>query len=256
MKRVVVFFMALVMFLTLVPTFTSAEGGYLWMVDAPSGVNVRDSKKGGAVIACFRKGEIFLVCEEDSYWVGTLLEDGTMGYIYKENCHIAHAEEIEEWEKRKKLGVKITNEDAKFIGEILEDCKVYKKANGKVIGEFFTSQEVYVRQLGKYWYKVIWNDKEVGFVQSKFVRLLDVNIPGDGEIKRVFDDETWNSSFTIREKPESKSKKVYSIQSDSYVRIVGPYEENGYILVAYNSNGDTGYIRTKWLKRAALFEKE
>lgn len=259
MKRVRVMLVILVMSLvcTYFIPFAGAEGGYLWMVDAPSGVNVRDAKKDGNIIGCIRKGEIFRVVEEDNYWIGTIYgEDGQIGYIYKSNCHIAHAEEIEEWEKRKKAGIKVTNEDAFYIGTIKQDCRVYKQANGKVIGELKADDVVYIRQLGQYWYKIIWNNKEIGYVQTKNVKLTDINVPGDGEIKILIDQKYGYTTHLVREEPNFEANKLATLSGKPYVRVIDEESDDTFALVAYDSYGNVGYVQKRLLHPTTFFSND
>ena len=223
-------------------------GGYLWIVDAPSGANVRDAHTGGNVVCVFRKGYVFRVVSEDQYKIATILSDGSTGYIFKELCHIAHAEEIEEWEKKQREGIELTYEDCYFVGEIKEDCNVYRQPNGKIIGEFKTGEAVYVRKLGQFWYRIIYDNKKISYVQASKVKLLDVNIPGEGYAAIVRDkDDATEGTFVVREEPNTSSQKVTTLKENTYIKVVDNSREDGWYLVAYNVQGDMGYINKKWL---------
>ena len=243
MKRVCCLIFVLFVIVAAFPVISAAEGGYLWMVDSSDGVNVRDAKKGGEIIKTLRKGEIIQVCSEDKFWVGFRLENGKIGYCYKEYLHIAHAEEIEAWENRKKNGITLTNEDAFAIGIINDECKVYKRANGKVIGFLDAGDEVYIRQTGKYWYKIVWQDSELAFVQAKYIDFYRPNIPTEGEYKKV----SCNGYASIYEEPDSKSEKVGKVKNGHYVVILDDSDEK-YAYVCFDSECNDGYILKKYLK--------
>lgn len=237
---IVVIILCLVFILSI---HSKAEGGYLWMVDASSGVNVRDAIKNGQIITTLRKGDIIKVCYEDKLWVGYMLSDGSMGYCYKENLHIAHAEEIESWENRNKKGIKITNFDALAIGTILNDCNVYKTANGRIIGSYKEGDEVFIRQTGKYWYKIIWDDKEIGYVQAKNIEFSRPNIPAEGDYKKVI----CKNFAPIYEEANSDSDRVGKIKNGHYVVIIDDSDPD-FSYVCYYADGRFGYISKKYLK--------
>ena len=226
------------------------EGGYLWMVDAGSGVNVRDAKKNGNVVGFLRRGEIIRVVEEDNYWVGFYLDDGSIGYVYKQYLHIAHAEEIEEWERKQRLGIKVENVDAYLVGELKEDAKIYKTANGKVLGELEAGTKVYIRQTGKFWYKIIWDNKEIGFVQTAKVKITAPNIPGEEPV-RVVQPKDGAKNAPIWE-DTAKTKRAATIKTGHYVRVLE--EENNWCLVMYDANGSIGYMHKSWLKTTKFFD--
>ncbi len=242
MKRVRMCCLALVIIciIAAIPKTSLAAGGYLWMVDAPSGVNVRNKEK--KIVTSLRKGDIIRVVYEDSFWVGYRLDNGEMGYCYKENLHIAHAEEIEDWENRVKNGIRLTNLDAFAIGTILEDCKVYKTANGKVIGSYKAGDEVYIRQIDKYWYRIIWDNKELGYVRSQFVEFSRPNIPAEGDYKKV----KCASYAKIYENADYKSKVVGKVKNGHYVIIVDDSDAK-YAYVCFYAEGKYGYIAKKYL---------
>lgn len=243
MKRVWCLVLVISLLISAIPAVSTAVGGYLWMVDAENGVNVRSAKKNGTVIKTLRKGEIILVCEEDKLWVGYRMEDGNIGYCYKEYLHIAHAEEIEAWENRKKQGITLTNEEAFAIGTIKEDCKVYKRANGKVIGYFEAGDEVYIRQTGKFWYKIVWEDRELAYIQSKYVEFDRPNIPADGDFMMV----ACKKYAPIYEENDAHSKKIGKVQNGHYVVVIDDSDEE-YCFVYYDPNCNEGYISKKYLR--------
>lgn len=243
MKRVCCLILEFSLVLAAIPIVALTEGGYLWMVDAPSGVNVRNAKKNGKIITTLRKGTIILVCEEDRYWVGYRLDDGSIGYCYKEYLHIAHAEEIEAWEYRKKNGIKVTNMDAYAIGTIKEECSVYKTANGTVIGNFQAGDDVYIRQTGKYWYRIIYENRELGYVRSQFIMFSRPNIPAEGEVKIVCCD----GFARVYEEPNSRSAKIGKIKNGHYA-IVQDDSDEKYAFVCYDAEGNVGFVLKKYLR--------
>ena len=83
MKKVACFLLVMCALISVI-SVSYGEGGYLWMVDAGSGVNVRDAKKNGNVVGFLRRGEIIKVVEEDSRWVGFYMDNGNIGYVYKQ----------------------------------------------------------------------------------------------------------------------------------------------------------------------------
>ncbi len=226
------------------------EGGYLWMVDAGSGVNVRDAKKNGNVVGFLRRGEIIKVVEEDSRWVGFYMDNGNIGYVYKQYLHIAHAEEIEEWERKKKLGIKLENKDAYLVGTLKEDSKIYKTPNDKILGELEAGTTVFIRQTGKYWYKVIWNNKELGYVQTSKVKITAPNIPGEEPVRVVIPKNSaekapiWDSPF--------KNYRESFIKTGYFVRILE--EDNDWCKVMYDADGNIGYMHKSWLKETKFFD--
>lgn len=252
-ERVVKFLLvcAVMVFLTTLLLIAKGEGGYLWIVDAPEGARVRNAVQGGDKVDVFRKGRVFLVTYEDNYKIGTPLEDGTMGYIYKELCHIAHAEEIEAWEKKQREHIDLTYDDCVFVGEILEDATVYRQPNEKPFETLKKGETVYIRALiSKYWYRVVVNNKTIGYVQGGKVRLTDLNIPGEGYVAIVRDkDDATEGTFVVREEPNTSSKKVTTLKENTYIKVIDNSREDGWYLVAYNVQGDMGYINKKWLTK-------
>ena len=226
-----------------------AEGGYIWIVDAPQGVNVRDAKSGGEVIGLLRKGECFHVVKEEGDWIATIYgeQDGELGWIYKSNCHIAHAEEIEEWENRKKNGIKVTNDDAYLIGETSEDCIVYKTANGTKLGTIEAGSQVFIRQTGKWWYKIIWQNKEIAYVQASKVSLKDINVPGNGEIR-----VTGNKTVVVKDSP--MGEKIAKLKPKTFVRLLDETDDSGYLLVSFGTEGVQGYVKKNELKTTKIFD--
>ena len=220
------------------------------MVDAGSGVNVRNAKKNGTVVGVLRRGEIIKVVEEDSYWVGFYMENGEIGYVYKQYLHIAHAEEIEEWERKKKLGITLENVDAYLVGELKEDAKIYKTANGRVLGELEAGTTIYVRQTGKFWYKVIWDNRELGYVQSSKVKLSAPNIPGEEPVRIVIP-KNGDEKAPIWEN-EAKTKRIATIKTGHFVRVLA--EENDWCMVMYDAHGNIGFMHKSWLKETKFFD--
>lgn len=231
-------------------SISNGEGGYLWMVDAGSGVNVRDAKKNGNVVGCLRRGEIIKVVEEDNYWVGFYMDDGNIGYVYKQYLHIAHAEEIEEWERKKKLGITLENVDAYLVGILTEDSKIYKTANGRILGELEAGSTIYIRQTGKYWYKVIWDNKELGYVQTQKVKITAPNIPGEEPVRVVIAKNSADKAPIWED--TGKNKRVAFIKTGHYVRILE--EEEDWCLVMYDAYGNMGYMHKSWLKETNFFD--
>ena len=145
--------------------------------------------------------------------------------------------------KGKKNGIKITNFDAFAIGTILNDCNVYKTANGKIIGSYKEGDEAFIRQTGKYWYKIIWDNKEIGYVQAKNIEFARPNIPAEGDYQKV----VCRNFAPIYEEASFQSKKIGKIQNGHYVVIVDD-SDSDFSYVCYYSDGRFGYISKKYLR--------
>ena len=252
MKRIL-FVVTLVVCLSMLFSMATADSMMYAINDDVSGVNLRDApqgaKKGG-----IPSRECFLATKYNDDWA-VVSYNGKTGYVYMDNIHVAHAEELEAWEMRKKQHITVTNEDAILVGNALKDCKVYKTANGNRLGSYVAGATVYIRALNKYWVKIIWKNREIGFVQRKDINLVDANIPGDGEVRLLKDKKGRYTKFDLRAEPTKDSESKRVLRAGTYVRVIGE-PTNGFVKVACNYNGDVGYIREEYLRKVNIFNKK
>ena len=245
MKRVVCLVMVVVSVLILSVSFADTMQ-YACNEDV-SAAYIRDYPRGN------KKGQIpnwecfyGSTVEGERDWV-KVSYNGIVGYVYLPNIHPAHAEELEAWEKRKNQHITVTNEDADFVGVIINDSKVYKKANGKVIGDYHVGDKVYVRQLGKYWYRIIWKGSQIGYVPTRCIQLTNLNFPGEGENFMVVE------NTSVREEANSKGKKIKTLKAKSYVKVLSEVDDD-WVLVMYDTKGNTGFMQKNKLKTTRIFE--
>ncbi len=248
MKRVLLVITIMVCLFSWHGAYANTSDSVTYIVDPASGVNVRDATKGGSVITIVRGGKTVEVTGETSRWYRVRLDDGTQGYIYKQYLHVGHAEELEAIEKRRNRKVNVDNSWANLIGSINSDCQVYKKANGKIIGCLETDDIVYIRKTGRYWYRIIYNNSELAWIQSKYVDIIDVNVPGEGDVCVLRDGKkTGTTKVDIRTEPNIKSKVLKTVKMGYHVRVLEEVDDV-WAKVSYDSEGSIGYVRQRWLK--------
>ena len=252
MKRVLAILTIMVCLSSVCSAYANTPDSVTYIVNPASGVNVRDARREGNVITVIRGGEPVEVTGESNNWYTVRLNDGTTGYIYKDYLHVGHAEELEAIDNRRNRRVSIDNTKAEFVGTILSSCKVYKKANGKVIGEYEAGDSVYIRQTGKFWHKIVWNNSEIGYIQAKYVKVVDINIPGEGTVYMLTDQNNETTKYSIRKEPSYKSKELALFKMGRYVRVL-EMVNSVWAKVVYNSNGDIGYVRRTWLQKSQRY---
>ncbi len=249
MKRVLTVITILVCLFSWHIAYANTPDSVTYIVEPKLGVNVRDAVEDGAVIKVIRGGEPVEVTGETRFKYKVRLEDGTTGYIYKKYLHVGHAEELEAIENRRNRKVNVDNSWANLIGRINSDCSVYKTANGKIIDEFKVGDIVFIRQTGQFWYRIIYQNSEVAWIQSKNVDIVDVNAPGEGTVYVLRDTRnSGTSKVDIRTEPNIKSKVLKTVKMGYHVRVLEEVN-NVWAKVSYDSNGSIGYVRRCWLKK-------
>ena len=233
-----------------------AETTTTFIVDTPSGVNIRDAKKGGEVVGGLRNGTRFEVIDySDKYWVTIRREDGSLGYVYKEYVRPANPDEIIEQPPKQSTRTPIDNHDAYLLAVVVKDATVYKKVDGNKLGKMLVGETVYVRQTGKYWYKIVWNNCEIGYIQKERIKLVDANIPGTEHAYVLSDGGEQDSRAAIRETPSADARVIKVLNMRSFVRVIEDLG-NGWVKVRYDAYGNEGYMYKKWLRETTLFSQD
>ena len=148
--------------------------------------------------------------------------------------------------------MRINNEYALFKGVCLESCKVYRQENKEVIGRLEKGDEVFVRKTGQYWYKIVYQGKEIAYVQSSKVQLLDANIPFEGVVYGTAGDGS-TKKFAVRAQPSYNAETIATLEFGTYVRVL-EYVDSQWVKIAYGATGNIGYMRRVWLKATYLFK--
>ena len=260
MKKVALF-CVFVILISMFTVYASAESSITYIIDTPGGVNVRDSKKGGNITEVIRSGEpVEVIDSSDKYWLQIRRKDGSIGYIIKgENgktyAHPAHAEELEALQNKKPVRIYVDNTDAYLLAVATKDATVYKKANEKKLGVIEAGEIVYVRQTGRYWYKIIWANSEVAYVQTECLELIGPNIPGDEKVYYLTGGENPDSLAVVRTEPNAKAERLVSLKMSSFVRVIEDVDGK-WVKVRYDAEGNEGYMYKKWLKESKKFSNE
>ncbi len=253
MKKVVCILAAVTLFLAISANALAAT----WIVDAPNGVFVRDPVTHGHIYTSDGKeavmgyGRTIDVEWYDNYWL-YFTYNGQPAMVYREYAHIANPEELVQIHQNGGR-LPLTNEAAIFVGIATSDLKVVKDPDKSTIryGTIEQGETVYVRALGKYWYKIVYNNAESAYVESSKVSLIDLNIPGEGVPYRTKGDNSTNK-FSIREEPSFEAIVIVNLEFGTYVKVVETIDST-WVKVIYNSKGDTGYMRRIWLNPTTLF---
>ena len=252
--------MTLVVMLTLlvssnIPAFAEDFGYEItYIVDAKSGVNIRDKDKNITGVA--KHGSAIQVVGQDKYWLKVKNKDGSIGYVYKQYAHVGHAEELEALEKasRKSVKIPVTNSLARFVAVAQTDIKVYKDDLKTKLGTISAGETVFIRQTGKYWYKVIWGGNQIAYIKAgSGFKITGPNVPSNLEGTPMILTVPQGEQAYLKTEPHGKTIAKYSSG--------GPIEgflvleiEGGWAKVVYDDQGNVGYIGKRFLKTSKMFE--
>ncbi len=259
MRRLVAILSLVVMFALLGSSLTAfAEDyshGVKFIVDPESGVNIRDKDK--KVVGYARGGSAVTVVGETKDWYKIKRSDGSDGYIFKKYLHVAHAEELEALDRAKRVGVKIdvNNSLARFLGVANNDIKVYKEDLKTKMGTIKAGEVIYIRQTGKYWYRVVYANSKIGYIQTKSgFTMTGPNIPVEGT-PMLLNVPEGNYAYLLTEPKGGKTIAKFNSSSPTEAFIVLEVS-GGWAKVAYNDKGDIGYIGKRFLKSTKMFNNE
>lgn len=147
----------------------------------------------------------------------------------------------------------VSHLDAKYVGVCLYDTDVFFRPNSVKVGQIFEKDDVLVIETGKYWYTIVFEDEFVGYVRSKAVELIDVNIPGCDSLYRVANTGGNRHAF-VRDCPCGDSEIVARLNRDTYVRVEYFYNSR-WVYVTYDAAGNQGFMRYDLLKVSHRFEQ-
>ncbi len=242
MRRV---FMLLIILVFSVVSAVADDFGYTIRYVADTDVNVRDAEK--TVVGFLRKGTVVEVTGKEGGFL-VINYTGQKDLAYAQYFHIGHAEELEAWDNQTTTAIPVDTAMARFIGTCPDGATVYSKDLKTKIGSFEAGEEVFVRQLGRYWYKVIY-DGHIGYVQAKKITLEGPNVPGDGENRYVIvpgGQTAYVYEDDARRQVLSKFDSQKPVCGVKLVEIL----PGGWAKVLFGPEGNEGYMRSKYLKKS------
>ncbi len=259
MKRSCVWFLVIMMVVSFLIHSASAEGTKY--VVTGDGVFVRDpsdhhilSDGNGGDMKKFT-GDIVTVVDYDDYWYYIKLNDGSTAIMYRDYLQPAGIDQVLAKQQPKTYTkIEISDSVARFIGVAKKDTAVYKQVDGGEVymGKVAEGDTLYVYQLGKFWYRIVYQDSKFGYVSSEAVELIWPNVPMElgGTPMAVNVPESY--VYVLDE--NGKAVQKYTAESGFVVVAVLEYMNNGMARIAYNSDGDIGYISKQCLKETTLFK--
>ncbi|MBQ9279591.1 MAG: SH3 domain-containing protein [Clostridia bacterium] len=243
--------------LVLVATIASASAD-AYVVTSDNGVNVRNLPGGeeSEVVGLFRYGDIIEVSEIGKFWAKTQY-NGNDAYVYRDYITPLSGVDMATNITASKYSA-VTNARAKLLAIALRDVKVRSLNDTKVsIGKIEEGDTVFIVGEGKYWTKVVYNGKRMGYVPADSYEITGPNLPPEGTLYRVKASADYSySSVNVRAGATKNSKKLKTLPIGDYVKVIN--EEGRWWEVIYSADGDVGYIAKAYLTYAendAIFSK-
>ncbi len=250
MKRMIAFFLATCLVLGTIG-IALADTYIVNTTNEP--LNVRDADDSSIIYGHLHKGAKVNITKTDKYWA-YFTYNGHKAKVYKAYLTPAKSSPAPSKQSGTKTTKKAAPKTYELVPASIDEASMiysveratyvysYKTEKAEIIGTLSPGTQVYVRNVGKRWTRIVTNGY-FAFVHTKDLEFAGTNLPDDGTLFQV---KTANGlSLNVREGADRKEKILARIPNGSYVKVIS---SDGDWSEVYFGPTESGFVMSKFIK--------